>query len=123
MTAQEVFDTVVRHLHAQGRAARRAGDQMCMYRTDDGLRRAVGCLISDDEYTPDMEGMTVTQLMDNGQATSVMYEHYDLLKELQDVHDTSDNWHNAARMGIMLGNVANRMRLDASLVKELYGVS
>lgn len=52
-----------------------------------------------------------------------MIEHFELLNELQDVHDNEENWISPTRIGIMLGNVAKRMHLDASLVKELYGVS
>lgn len=121
MTAQEVFDTVVRHLHTQGKQA--YDDGGCRYRTDDGLRCAVGCLISDEEYVLNMEGNTVALLLDEGLATPVMQEHYDLLRELQDVHDDDENWTSRERMGVMLGNVAKRMLLDSSLVKELYGVS
>ena len=122
MPAQEVFDTVVRHLHTQGKQAY-TYEEGCRYRMEGGLTCAVGCLITDAEYDVRMEGKSVQMLIDRGMALPIMLEHCDLLKELQDVHDYAPNWTLPARMGIMLGNVANRMRLNASLVKELYGVS
>lgn len=52
---QKTFDTVVQHLRAQGQQA--IVDGSCCYRTADGLKCAVGALIPDEAYTPDIEGM------------------------------------------------------------------
>lgn len=63
MTSQEVFDTVVKHLRTQGQKAidkKRGG---CAYKTDDGLRCAIGCLIEDKEYSPKMEGHVLFDLI------------------------------------------------------------
>lgn len=57
MNKQEIFETVVRHLHQQGEPAV-IGEGNCRYRADDGKSCAVGCLIPDDCYDPQMEGMT-----------------------------------------------------------------
>jgi hypothetical protein len=54
-TKQQVFDQVVKHLLKQGKRAYQEG-KGCRYRTDDGLKCAVGCLLPDAAYTPDMEG-------------------------------------------------------------------
>lgn len=51
---QETFNFVVRHLIRQGRAATYM--RQCMYRTPEGLKCAIGCLIPDDKYCPSMEG-------------------------------------------------------------------
>ena len=49
----EVFDRVADHLLSQGkRSTDRNG---CLYRTEDGLRCAVGCLISDEYYSELLE--------------------------------------------------------------------
>lgn len=56
MNKQEIFDTVVRHLHAQGKPA--LNDANCRYRSDAGLSCAVGCLIPDEFYDPQMENQT-----------------------------------------------------------------
>lgn len=54
LTAQSIFDTVAWHLIKQGRPAwAKNGSGGCMYRTPDGLKCAIGCLIADDEYRPE----------------------------------------------------------------------
>ena len=55
---QEIFNTVVRHLHAQGKPSIVKG--ICRYRGPDNTRCAIGALIPDEFYTPEMEGKGVT---------------------------------------------------------------
>jgi hypothetical protein len=57
-TKHEIFAHVVAHLKSQGKKAKEG--EMCKYRTSDGLKCAVGCLIDDDRYSQDMEGLVVT---------------------------------------------------------------
>ncbi len=52
MTPQEIFDTVVDHLLSQGKPSISG---VCRYRSDDGLKCAVGVLIPDSEYDFEME--------------------------------------------------------------------
>ena len=54
-TAQEVFDQVATHLLTQNE--RSLDGASCSYRNCDGLKCAAGCLISDDEYDNQMEGI------------------------------------------------------------------
>ena len=84
MTNQEAFDTIVRHLRNQGRQAI-DGEGACCYRTQDGLKCAVGCLIPDDKYGTDIEGKSVTILP----RTSLGLEDVScsLLEYLQHTHD------------------------------------
>lgn len=61
MTKQEIFNKVRDHLLAQGKAAKGplsqdSGNMTCMYRAPDGSKCAIGCLIPDDKYFPEMEG-------------------------------------------------------------------
>ena len=58
MTMQQTFDKVVTHLLTQGRRASSA-KYGCAYRAGDNLSCAVGCLISDEAYTPELEGSNV----------------------------------------------------------------
>lgn len=81
-TAQEIFDTVARHLIAQG-AQSITDDGHCRYRADDGKRCAVGCLFTDEEYRPSMEGHGVSSVMLPGR----LKPHSMLLRDLQRVHD------------------------------------
>jgi hypothetical protein len=63
---QDVFNRVARHLLTQNARAvtmrfiTGAGDSssipVCRYRTPEGLRCAIGCLISDESYSSEMEG-------------------------------------------------------------------
>lgn len=57
---QEIFDQVAKHLLTQNAPAayfNQDGDRNCLYRTFDGGKCAVGCLIADDEYSPVIENL------------------------------------------------------------------
>jgi len=58
MTNQEIYDKVLTHLRRQGRAAVAIedGEPSCRYRDGLGGMCAVGCLIPDEVYTPEIEG-------------------------------------------------------------------
>lgn len=57
-TKQQTFNKVVRHLRRQGKKAEvtLTAIKVCRYRTPDGLKCAVGCLIPDEVYDAEMEG-------------------------------------------------------------------
>lgn len=86
---QEIFNKVVTHLITQGKPAEDSVGQ-CSYRTPDPEDRsktlmcAVGCLLSDDEYSEDIEGWPVEDLIEEG-----FLGGYDptLLSRLQVAHD------------------------------------
>lgn len=67
MTPQEVFNTVATHLFEQGEMAYDGSKESCMYRTDDGLKCAVGCLVPDETYSLGMEYQGVFRLIDNAE--------------------------------------------------------
>lgn len=52
---QGIYDKIVNHLRKQGKPSIDLTGY-CAYRGTDGLSCAVGCLISDDAYNPDIEG-------------------------------------------------------------------
>lgn len=58
MNRQEVFDTMLAHLRKQGRVAVIDGVG-CAYRTPEGLKCAVGALIPDNLYNPNIENKSV----------------------------------------------------------------
>jgi len=104
MTNQEAFDKMVAHLRKQGRRADKNG--VCRYRTEEGLMCAVGCLLTDDEYKPGMEGMGVEAMMAAYDIRFGVNEN--LLAEMQDTHDAWDPTHwetrfadTAARYGLV----------------------
>ena len=57
---QAVFDRVVKHLLTQKR--RSESKRGCAYRGKDGDMCAVGCLISDKAYDPEIEGFSISSL-------------------------------------------------------------
>ena len=89
MTSQEIFDTVRDHLLKQGVKSQTdlGGPVQCMYRGPGGLKCAVGCLITDEEYLPEMEGTDIDKLdlefFNLEHLGSYMY----LIADLQDCHD------------------------------------
>ena len=112
MKAQEIFNTVARHLMRQGRRSVDGEADMCVYRSSSGLRCAVGCLIEEGEYTPAMEGLPVTELAERGWLPDRLVPHQNLLFELQVVHDRAhvETWRAS------LAAVADKFRLDSSVL-------
>lgn len=86
LTDQQIFDKVVNHLRTQGYAG------SCSYRTPDGKKCAIGCLIDDEHYSPKFEGYTAewepisSALRASGIPTDSK-KTCDLLLNLQQIHD------------------------------------
>jgi len=109
MNRQEVFNTVRKHLLKQNAKAETWGGS-CRYRTAEGLKCAVGCLIASEHYHPDFEGLTPTlegaegdgaegdspisrtkrllrAIADSLGIPEITSEDASFLKELQSIHD------------------------------------
>ncbi len=94
---QQVFDKIVSHLRSQGKQSRNTlGD--CVYKNTDGTSCAVGCLIEDQFYSPDIEGLSVEDIFDAlsrslGIPFSDVILLEELLNDLQATHDRGvSNW-------------------------------
>jgi hypothetical protein len=92
MQAQDIFNTVVAHLRKQQAKSNivSVGRSMCVYCSPEGLKCAVGCLITDEEYSPDMEtGQGVHALLADYPkiADRLGWSNRELLESLQLVHD------------------------------------
>lgn len=61
MTEQEIFTKVATHLLAQMARSRSGDDGVCLYRGDNGLQCAAGCLIPDELYSEALEEKSVTR--------------------------------------------------------------
>lgn len=100
--SQHVFDFVVNHLLIQNEMSTYSpnGDVViCQYRGSNNLSCAVGCLISDEEYDPDLEERTIDEIIEtnpNFQFLNVteFNSTRQLISDLQDVHDDAlvFNW-------------------------------
>ena len=97
---QEVFDRVKTHLLEQHeRSISESESPSCAYRGYDGLKCAVGCLISDEHYSEDLEGEGANENIVKSALKKSGINTYnitiiDLLLDLQGMHDTEnpDNW-------------------------------
>lgn len=83
--AQDVIDSVYAALVAQG-APSFSSSYTCHYRHE-GLKCAVGICLTDDEYSPDMEGVQVNELGDL--LPERLRPHTDTLYQLQMAHDAA----------------------------------
>lgn len=115
-TDQEIFDTVVTFLVKQGKRAVELG---CMYRTEDGLKCAVGCLIPDELYKDEMEKPGVVSLLNSFPELDFLKPHVDLLVSLQSAHDNGDNWASIEAFKRRFSNTANSFQLNRSILDQL----
>lgn len=97
ISLHDTFLNVKKHLLGQGERAQKANGT-CMYKTEDGLSCAVGCLLTDITYNKVFEGESVDDprvlqaLCKEGYPTEK--EACDLYLELQHIHDALpiDTW-------------------------------
>lgn len=130
---QAIFETVARHLFAQGKRAvgeytyiDQFGDKRtttgCMYRGSDNTRCAVGVLIPDEAYRPEMEGRGVVEVLEmcHDQAwAAALYEHRYLLRALQQVHDNLAFWESTAEAQRVLKANTATFKVDAGFLNDL----
>lgn len=93
-----IFEIVEKHMLKQKKQSVNSGGMKCAYRGVDGLKCAVGCLIKDEFYRPDIEhGLSTTPAAQEAVAKSLGYEKeqlpkniLNLLCDLQDIHDQEE---------------------------------
>jgi len=61
----------------------------CAYRGPGGTKCAVGLFITDENYSPSIEGFFVSTLFEDGYLSGIGEESLHLLRRLQVVHDDS----------------------------------
>jgi hypothetical protein len=87
MTNQELFNKVVCAVRNQGRPSKSLGG-FCRYRGESGAKCAVGFLIPDDKYDPEMERYLAIELQKKfPDAVEYTAEQARLVRALQDAHD------------------------------------
>lgn len=87
MTDQATFDKIVRHLLRQNKRSRMPDGNICLYRGPNGLKCAIGCLISDKEYRHEFEGARVAMLLTSYNCKQLMGLNIRLLTAMQRLHD------------------------------------
>lgn len=129
MRRQEIFDAVVEHFIQQGAPAvirLTNGGVTCCYRTIDGLKCAIGALIPDDLYVPEMEGESVSSLFHafplEAKAAGLSRSSARFFDALQKAHDinalgpTSDGF--LERLWGHMRIIAKDFRLNGSKIPE-----
>lgn len=96
LTKQEAFNLAYRGLKSQGfKSSTILGTISCVYRHPDGLKCAVGHIMTDEEYRPNFDehsgvtAATVARLL-NWQIVDEPFQ-VDFLTRLQEVHDEAAN--------------------------------
>lgn len=119
LSEQETFETVARHLFKQGERAMLHG--YCQYRAPDGMKCAIGCLFTDEEYEPLMESHSVKDLYNLNVLPNRLYKEVlmPLLVELQNVHDTSRLWNKTETMKEALKTIGQQFGLRSDFLDEL----
>ena len=120
---QVIFERVAQHLFQQGQCAMWERD-MCAYRGDDGTRCAVGALIADEEYHPEMEGRDLHMLLGADGLTrwptlERLVPFAGLLDRLQEAHDKITNWASSEAMRRALRGVAGQHGLEAGFLDAM----
>lgn len=112
ISEQQIFDTVVELFKTQKVKSvginPKNGMEMCLYRSNIGLRCAVGALLSDEEYSVQMEGMLVHDLILENLLPDRLIPHKKFLVELQKIHDAE--W-----FGLLTADTAYRLRQLADI--------
>ena len=118
-TNQSLFETVARHLFAQGE--RSLSTRGCAYRGVNGTSCAVGCVIPDDLYRESMEGRGIMGVLGYpGVSDHLKGVHESLLLDLQVTHDAPDSWENSNRMTDCLVSVGSEHGLSVSFLDSCY---
>lgn len=110
-TDQELYSTVRQHLLRQGRRSTTTTNGMtrCVYRGIEGTQCAIGCLIPDDLYSPELEGCSAhtDRIM---RAASLSPEQKGLADDLQNCHDFVEPEHWEVRLNELAAGYALEAR-------------
>ena len=115
MNKKEIFSKVSRHLLEQKKKSK-AGKR-CAYRSRDGLKCAIGCLIPDEIYSPNIESYSVChhRVMNLLKKVGISEYQIEFLIKLQTVHDD----HPARSWKKQLANIANCYKIPTKALDEI----
>ncbi len=89
MEPQEAFDKMVSHLRKQGEQSKVRIGKKCLYRSDTGLKCAVGCLIPDEDYCSDMENQGASSFRGFPTFKGWPAATLDVMSNMQGMHDNT----------------------------------
>ena len=94
LSKQEIFDKVCKHLLEQG-CKSMGNSQACLYRGSNGTQCAVGCLITDEAFKPELNSLPVHNSRVREMLCQSGIDGHDaelvhLLRELQSIHDEDE---------------------------------
>jgi len=96
LTNQTAFEQAIIGLFEQNEKAYDPDEDRCWFRAPNGCKCAVGFIIPDDIYHPEMENYHPSSLKKRYPELEAYWRDVDddLLSELQDIHDfyTPDRW-------------------------------
>jgi hypothetical protein len=122
-TNEEIIRFVTQKMKEQG--VQSLNGRICAYRGKDGAKSALGHLISDEDYSPRMEGLCPTHDLDHTDKyirklnklinKTLVVDRYTVrvLRSLQHCHDSTDSKN-------FFKNFMNNMKLDEFL-QDNYG--
>lgn len=115
MTEQEIFDKVAVALIDQGkRSVSKSG--ACRYRGPNGLKCAIGILISDDMYRKDIEQTDVVDIIDKRVLPREYSKFIPFLDDLQSAHDGASGSDFVAHFKIRMCDVAECWKLSPDIL-------
>ena len=119
LTKQQIFDRATEHLRQQRAQSIDPVTSVCRYRGPDGLKCAVGVLIPDELYSPEMEGLLADEVVKRHPALASLFsaDSPSLLNSLQHVHDfwALKDWEEG------FAEIAKEHRLESSLIRAQRG--
>ncbi len=90
---QEIFEYVIKFLIKQGKRSYDGNNSGCMYRNPEGLKCAVGCLLSDKVYSPKMETKRINFIIEYyKKIPKYIKDNKEFLMYLQYFHDDAKSW-------------------------------
>ena len=99
MTEKEIFDQVFAGMEKQHWSRCTNGFGECVYINGHGYRCPVGHLLTDEEaYGADAIGGPIENLKREGVFPERLMPFWDLLEEMQDLHDADDDWQTSAQL-------------------------
>lgn len=120
MQAQEIYDTIVKHLFQQGK--RSQNDRYCCYRGPDDTKCSIGAILPDELYYPEMEGNKTIKAIINENPDRFpqwMVDNLGLLSELQNAHDKNFHWEHPDNMRKALEKIAEVYKVSPSILKRV----